>query len=122
MQSFSVAGYWANAQVTAADMARFMWSLDDVFAGPHREFALGLLGSVVASQRWGIPAGAGEGWNVRFKGGWRPSDSGALVHQAAELTPRRRAPRGRRAERRAADRTSTGPRPCAGSPTGSSAA
>jgi hypothetical protein len=86
MRSFGIAGYWANAQVTAADMARFMWNLDDAFAGPHREFALGLLGSVVPSQRWGIPAGAGDGWNVRFKGGWRPTDSGELAHQAAELT------------------------------------
>ncbi len=85
MQSFSVAGYWAEAQITAPDMTRFMWNLDDVFAGPNREFALGLLGSIASSQRWGIPAGAGAGWNVRFKGGWRPSDSGSLVHQAAEL-------------------------------------
>jgi Beta-lactamase enzyme family len=86
MRSFSVAGYWANAQVTAADMARFMWNLDDAFPASHREFGLGLLGSVVPSQRWGIPAGAGAGWNVRLKGGWRPTDSGELVHQAAELT------------------------------------
>jgi hypothetical protein len=84
MRSFAVAGYWANARVTAADMARLMWNLGD--AAPHREFALGLLGSVVSSQRWGIPAGAGGGWNVRFKGGWRPTGSGELVHQAAELT------------------------------------
>jgi Beta-lactamase enzyme family len=86
MESFSVAGYWAESQITAADMARFMWNLEDAFAGPHRAFALGLLGSIVSSQRWGIPAGAGEGWNDRFKGGWRPSDSGSLVHQAAELS------------------------------------
>ena len=85
MESFGVAGYWAEARITAADMARFMWHLDDAFAGPHREFALGLLGSVVTSQRWGIPAGVGEGWKVRFKGGWRPTGTGSLVHQAAEL-------------------------------------
>ena len=85
MESFGVAGYWAEARITAADMARLMWHLEDVFAGPERKFALGLLGSIVSSQRWGIPAGAGEGWNVRFKGGWRPTDSGQLDHQAAEL-------------------------------------
>jgi hypothetical protein len=28
---------------------------------------------------------AGDSWAVRFKGGWRPTDSGQLVHQAAEL-------------------------------------
>jgi len=85
MRSFSVAGYWGNAQITAADMARFMWRLEDVLAGPNREFALGLLGSVTASQRWGIPQGIGPQWDVRFKGGWRTTDLGALVHQAAEL-------------------------------------
>ena len=85
MESFGIAGYWAEARITAADMARFMWNLEDVLAGPEREFALGLLGSIVSSQRWGIPAGAGEGWSVRFKGGWRPAGSGQLDHQAAEL-------------------------------------
>jgi Beta-lactamase enzyme family len=84
MGSFTVSGYWSNAQITAEDMARFMWRLDRVLAGPHREFGLGLLGGIVESQRWGIPAGA-PGWSVRFKGGWRPTDMGALVHQAAEL-------------------------------------
>lgn len=85
MKSFSVAGYWANAQITAEDMARLMWRLDDVLGGPHREFGLGLLGSVTGSQRWGIPEGAGPEWDVRFKGGWRATEMGQLVHQAAEL-------------------------------------
>jgi Beta-lactamase enzyme family len=85
MESFSVAGYWSNAQITAEDMARFMWRLDHVLAGPHREFGLGLLGGIAASQRWGIPHGAGPEWEVRFKGGWRSTDHGELVHQAAEL-------------------------------------
>jgi beta-lactamase class A len=85
MKSFSVAGYWANAQITAEDMARLMWRLDDVLDGPYREFGLGLLGSVTASQRWGIPQGAGPGWDIRFKGGWRATELGQLVHQAAEL-------------------------------------
>lgn len=84
MQSFSVSGYWGNAQITADDMARFMWRLERVLAGPHREFGLGLLGSIVSSQRWGIPLGA-PGWAVRFKGGWRATDLGQQVHQAAEL-------------------------------------
>src|ERR687898_781613 len=85
MEGFSVAGYWGNAQVTAEDMARFMWRLDAVLAGAHREFGLGLLASVTSSQRWGIPEGAGPEWDVRFKGGWRSTETGQLVHQAAEL-------------------------------------
>ncbi|MDP9189503.1 MAG: hypothetical protein M3O25_09670, partial [Actinomycetota bacterium] len=49
--------------------------------------AKGLLGSIVESQRWGIPAAAGDRWAVRFKGGWLPDH--ALVHQAAELRERK---------------------------------
>ena len=85
MESFSVAGYWGNAQITAEDMARFFWRLDAVFDGAHPEFAKGLLGSVVEEQRWGIPAAAGDHWSVRFKGGWRSTELGELAHQAAEL-------------------------------------
>jgi Beta-lactamase enzyme family len=85
MTGFTVAGHWGNAQITAADMARLFSDLDSVFAGPHREFGLGLLGSVVADQSWGIPAAAPERWAVRFKGGWIVHDSGQLVHQVAEL-------------------------------------
>ena len=85
MQRFAVSGYWANAQITAADMARLFARLDAVMAGPEREFALGLLGSVIPEQSWGIPDAAGERWAVRFKGGWRETGRGSLVHQAAEL-------------------------------------
>jgi hypothetical protein len=85
MRGFTVAGHWGNAQITAADMARYFSDLDAAFAGPHREFGLGLLGSIVSEQRWGIPAAAGDRWAVRFKGGWIVHDSGQLAHQAAEL-------------------------------------
>ena len=90
MSRFTVAGHWGNAQITAADIARMFFELDRLFAGPHREFALGLLGSIVAEQSWGIPAGAPERWAVRFKGGWVTTERGQLVHQAAELRDGRR--------------------------------
>ncbi len=86
MTRFTVAGYWGNAQITAADMARFFGDLDRALARRHREYAKGLLGSIIESQRWGIPQAAGDDWAVRFKGGWLPDH--ALVHQAAELRER----------------------------------
>jgi hypothetical protein len=86
MTRFTVAGHWGNAQIAAGDMARFFGDLDRALARRHRKYANGLLGSVVASQRWGIPQAAGERWAVRFKGGWLPDH--ALVHQAAELRER----------------------------------
>jgi hypothetical protein len=87
MRSFTVAGHWGNAQITAADMALMFGDLERILPGPHRSYALGLLGSVVPSQSWGIPVAAGERWAVRFKGGWLPEY--ALAHQAAELSERR---------------------------------
>jgi hypothetical protein len=86
MTNYTVAGHWGNSQITAADMARFFGDLDRVFVRQHREYAKGLLGSVIAEQSWGIPAAAGARWAVRFKGGWLPDR--ALVHQAAELRAR----------------------------------
>jgi hypothetical protein len=83
MERFTEAGHWGNAQVAASDLAGFFSRLDELMAGPHREYALALLGSVVAEQSWGIPATARPRWAVRFKGGWLPERG--LVHQAAEL-------------------------------------
>ena len=60
MTRFTVAGYWGNAQIAAADMARFFGDLDRQFPRRFREYAKGLLGSVTESQSWGIPAAAGE--------------------------------------------------------------
>ena len=85
MDRFSVADSWGYAQIDAADMALLFAHLDRALPRTDREFAKGLLGSVVPEQSWGIPAAAPESWAVRFKGGWRPTASGQLVHQAAEL-------------------------------------
>ncbi len=86
LEDFSVAGYWANAQLTASDMARLMSRIEPVMAGPHSDYGLGVLERIVPAQRWGIPqALSGEGWTIRFKGGWRGTDAGQLVHQIAHL-------------------------------------
>jgi len=85
MRRFTVAGYWANAQVTAADLARFFSRLRKLLPLRHRRIGLGLLASVVSEQRWGLPRAARGSWTVYFKGGWRATDRGELVHQAAWL-------------------------------------
>lgn len=93
MDSFEVTpGYWGGAQVTAADLARFFYRLDENLAGPHRAYGLDLFATIASPQRWGIPAAAGREWRVYFKGGWRPSEteetSGPVTHQAALLRHR----------------------------------
>jgi hypothetical protein len=85
LRDFTVSGYWANAQLTARDMARLMDRLDVVLTGPDADFAAGLLTAITAEQRWGIPEAAPAGWRVRFKGGWRGTERGQLVHQIARL-------------------------------------
>ncbi len=93
MRSFSpVPGFWGGDRITAADMARFYLHLERNLVGPHAPFGLSLLASVEPEQRWGIPAAAGPGWRVWFKGGWRPpgqkGTTGAVTHQAGLLRHR----------------------------------
>jgi Beta-lactamase enzyme family len=86
MRRFTVAGYWGNAQVTAADLAHFFSRVRRLLPRAHRQAGLRLLASIVPSQRWGLPKAAARGsWSLYFKGGWRETDSGELVHQAGWL-------------------------------------
>jgi hypothetical protein len=85
MRSFVPTGYWSEAQVTADDMARLMWRLRNVLGQRYRELGMRLLAHVIPAQRWGIPDAAGPSWHAWFKGGWRESPGGQLVHQAALL-------------------------------------
>jgi hypothetical protein len=85
MRDFEVAASWGYARISAGDMAALFFDLDRVLPGQFAEFGKGLLGSVVAEQSWGVPAVA-TGWRTRFKGGWRETETGQLVSQAAELS------------------------------------
>lgn len=90
MEDFEVAVSWGYAEVSAADMALLFAALDELLPGRHARFGKGLLGSIVPDQSWGIAAAAADRWSVRFKGGWRTTEAGQLVHQAAELRDGRR--------------------------------
>ena len=85
MRRFDVYGYWANAQITAADMAGFAGRLNRLLDLGGGEEGSRLLASVIPEQSWGIPEAAPAGATVRFKGGWRPTELGDLVHQVARV-------------------------------------
>ena len=94
MGSFeAVPGYWGGDQITAADIARFFYRLEQNLPRPHRRYGMRLLARITSVERWGIPQAVGEGWTVWFKGGWRPpgakENSGPVTHQAGLLEHRR---------------------------------
>jgi Beta-lactamase enzyme family len=85
MKAFAVSGYWGYAQITAADQARLFARLNRLVPRKFLAYARGLLSSIVSWQSWGIPEVARPHWRTFFKGGWRGSSRGQLVHQVARL-------------------------------------
>ena len=86
MTDFSIFGFWANAQISAADQARFFFEMDSLIPREFVGYARFLLSSIAGYESWGIPAVAGpQGYEVFFKGGWRGTGLGQLVHQVARL-------------------------------------
>ena len=86
MTDFSIVGIWANAQISAADQARFFFEMDSLIPREFRGYARNLLSTIVGYESWGIPAVArGHRYAVFFKGGWRGTALGQLVHQVARL-------------------------------------
>jgi hypothetical protein len=86
MTDFSIEGIWANAQISAADQARYFFEMESLIPAQFRHYANHLLSHIAGYESWGIPALARpRGWTVFFKGGWRGTGRGQLVHQIARL-------------------------------------
>ena len=77
-------GHWGNVQFSAADQARLFLRIDRLIPRRSRAYALRLLSSIVSYQRWGFSRfSLRRGWHTYFKGGWRQTGLGSLVHEAA---------------------------------------
>ena len=84
MRSFSVSGYWSGARFSAADQARFFRVFDLLVPRRSRAYVRELLSSIVGWQRWGFSRfSLAAGFQTFFKGGWRRTALGRLVHEAA---------------------------------------
>jgi len=68
-------GYWGLTKITAHDESLLLWVLlkpNSILTWTDRRYELGLMAHVIASQRWGVPAGAPAGFTVHVKNGWAP--------------------------------------------------
>jgi zinc D-Ala-D-Ala dipeptidase len=84
MTRFSIAGYWANAHFSGEDQARLFNKIDRLVPEASRRYVRTLLSSIVSYQRWGFSRyAAARGFSTFFKGGWRATGAGQLVHEAA---------------------------------------
>jgi hypothetical protein len=86
MHDFAPTGpIWGESLITAANQTWFFLHLDSYVVPRHRAYALHLLTSITASQRWGIGEVAPQGWKLYFKGGWG-SGTGLIDSQVALLS------------------------------------
>ncbi len=86
MTDYSVTTDWASSQISAADQARFFFEMDSLIPPEFVGYARRLLSTIASFESWGIPAVARpQGYTVFFKGGWRGTSLGQLVHQIGRL-------------------------------------
>jgi hypothetical protein len=84
MHDLTVGGHWGNVYFSAADQAHLFLVIDKLVPPRSRAYARHLLSSIVSYQRWGFSRFARRrGWHTFFKGGWRQTGRGSLVHEAA---------------------------------------
>lgn len=68
-------GYWGLTLITAHDemlLLRHLVRWNRVLKTASRRYELRLMANVIASQRWGVTAGAPSGFVVHVKNGWLP--------------------------------------------------
>ncbi|MFI5754565.1 serine hydrolase [Streptomyces sp. NPDC051569] len=83
-------GYWGLTQITADDEQRLLTLVtakNTVLSDNARAFIQERMRKVVASQRWGVPAGAPKTATVELKNGWLSrSTHGWRVHSVGAFT------------------------------------
>jgi hypothetical protein len=85
-------GVWGLTQITAHDqvlLLRLLLHPNPVLDAASRDYALRLMAQVIASQRWGVPAGAPASLTAHVKNGWLPrATHGWRIHSIGCFTGR----------------------------------
>ena len=85
-------GLWGLTQITASDetlLLRLLLEENPVLDTSSRSYALSLMAHVIASQRWGVPAGAPARLTAHVKNGWLPlATHGWRIHSIGAFTGR----------------------------------
>jgi hypothetical protein len=83
-------GYWGLTLETAYDESLLLQLLvnpNPVLTSGNRSYELYLMAHVIASQRWGTPAGVPSGFTVHVKNGWLPvSGYGWFINSLGAFT------------------------------------
>ncbi|MGW7362364.1 serine hydrolase [Streptomyces sp. NPDC054841] len=83
-------GYWGLTQITARDQQKLLALItakNTVLTDASRGYILQLMNAVIASQRWGTPAGAPSTAKIHVKNGWLfRSTHGWRVHSIGAFT------------------------------------
>jgi beta-lactamase class A len=83
MGSVYVSPHWGTTKTTARAQVALFSSVPTLFPARHRDYAMQLLSTIAATQRWGVAQVELPGrWKLYFKGGWG-SGTGAVDHQTA---------------------------------------
>jgi beta-lactamase class A len=82
--------YWGLTQITAHDEQQLLTLItakNKVLSDNSRSYILSKMSKVIASQRWGVPAGAPASATVQLKNGWLSrSTHGWRVHSIGAFT------------------------------------
>jgi Beta-lactamase enzyme family len=74
---------WGLTKITAQDeltLLRLLMTRQTLLSTSSRNYVLWLMAHVIASQRWGVPAGAPSRVTVHVKNGWLPYPTGKNWH------------------------------------------
>lgn len=81
-------GYWGLTEVNAHDeliLLRLLLTSNPVLDSSGRGYELGLMADVVASQRWGVSAGAAADVTMQLKDGWMPDPSLWVINSIGDF-------------------------------------